>query len=84
MDVVPPEPMAVKQAPPDEDTGETDQKEKPESQSQPADAKSKTKPPKQPATPKQPKNGVGMAIAGTVIIVLGIAALATYAFLKTR
>lgn len=36
-------------------------------------------------TKKPPgNNGVGMAIAATVIIVLGLAALATYAFLKSQ
>ena len=40
------------------------------------------KPPK-PVVPKQPSDGVGMAIAGTVIIVLGLAILAVIAYLKT-
>lgn len=40
--------------------------------------------PKKPPVPKQPKNGVGTAIAATVIIVLGLAAMATYAYIKTR
>jgi hypothetical protein len=33
--------------------------------------------------PKQPGNGVGLAITATVVIVFGLAALATYAYLKT-
>jgi hypothetical protein len=33
--------------------------------------------------PKPPKNGVGLAIVATVLIVLGLAALATYAYLQT-
>lgn len=36
-----------------------------------------------PVTPKQPSDGVGMAIAATVIIVLGLAILAVIAYLKT-
>jgi len=48
----------------------------------PAPAAKPAKPAK-PVTPKQPSNGVGMAITATVIIVLGLAALAVYAYLKT-
>jgi len=33
---------------------------------------------------KHPGSGVGLAITGTVIIVLGLAALAVYAYIKTR
>ncbi|MGC1177378.1 MAG: hypothetical protein WA843_04885 [Candidatus Saccharimonadales bacterium] len=39
---------------------------------------------KQPTLPKQPGHGVGLAIFATVIIILGLAALATYAYLKTN
>jgi uncharacterized protein HemX len=90
MDVVPPhtplsaagpssEQEAVKEAPPVENTD-------PEDKTTPAKthkdlSKSKAK---QPAAAKQAKNGVSMAIAATVIIVLGLATLATYAFLKTQ
>ena len=34
--------------------------------------------------PKEPGNGVGMAIFATVIIVLSLATLATYAYIKTQ
>ncbi|MDB5164636.1 MAG: hypothetical protein JWL89_262 [Candidatus Saccharibacteria bacterium] len=34
--------------------------------------------------PKQPGTGIGLAIFATVIIVLGLAALATYAYIKTN
>ena len=37
-----------------------------------------------PTTPKQPSSGTGLAIFATVVIVLGLAALATYAYIKTR
>ena len=43
------------------------------------DKKSSTKPPK----PKKTSSGVGMAIAATVLIVFGLAGLATYAYLQT-
>jgi hypothetical protein len=36
-----------------------------------------------PATAKAPRAGVGLAISATVVIVLGLAALATYAYLQT-
>jgi uncharacterized protein HemX len=43
---------------------------------------------KQPAAPKPPKPprqpGVGLAIVATMVIVLGLAALATYAYLQTN
>ena len=45
--------------------------------------KSKTpKPPKPPKQPRQP--GVGLAIFATMIIILGLGALATYAYLRTN
>lgn len=37
-----------------------------------------------PSSPKQPGNGVGMAIFATVVIVIVLAALATYAYLKQK
>ncbi len=63
------EPLAA--APPDK----TDR----ESKKPPAPKKAEAK----PAAPKQPGTGVGLAIFATVVIVLGLAALATYAYLKT-
>lgn len=42
----------------------------------------KTKPPKPPKPPRQP--GVGLAITATVLIVLGLGLLATYAYLRSN
>lgn len=71
MDVQPPQ--AVHPAPP------------PEAEPDTAPAKRAVdKPPKPPRPSKQPGNGVGAAIAATVIIVLGLAVLITYAYLKTN
>lgn len=39
--------------------------------------------PKSPTKPKPPGNDVRLAIIATVIIVIGLAALATYAYLQT-
>ncbi|HXE09805.1 MAG TPA: hypothetical protein VN554_00055 [Verrucomicrobiae bacterium] len=89
MDVVPPptdQPMAsaqsdpspaVQAVPPDDETPAPDS---PAPQKAAVPAK-----PQQPTTPKQSgKPGVTTAIVATVVIVLGLAILATYAFLKTR
>lgn len=40
--------------------------------------------PKVPKPPKTPRSGVGLAIAATVVIVLGLAALFVYAYLRTN
>ena len=37
-----------------------------------------------PPKPKQPGSHVGLAIVATIIIVLGLAALATFAFLQSK
>lgn len=51
----------------------------------PPAAKQPTKPAPPPkAPPKPPKQGVTAAIFATVIIVLGLAALAVYAYIKTK
>jgi hypothetical protein len=71
---------AVKPAPPIEDTDPAGS-ETPPKKTHKDLPKAKAK---QPAAAKQPNSGVGMAIAATVIIVLGLAGLATYAFLKTQ
>jgi uncharacterized protein HemX len=47
----------------------------------PAQPKAAPEPPK---PPKQPGNGVTAAIVATVIIVLGLALLAVYAYLKQK
>jgi hypothetical protein len=38
---------------------------------------------KKPDTPKQPSGGSGGAIFATVVIVFGLAAMATYAYIQT-
>ncbi len=52
------------------------------------DEPKKGKEPKAPKPPKPPKQphapGVGLAIFATVVIILGLAALATYAYLQTN
>ncbi len=77
MDVKPPvADNAVHAAPPEEKTADTTEPK--------ADKKSKkTKAPKvtKPKTPRQP--GSGGAIFASVVIVLGLAALAVYAYLKS-
>ena len=49
------------------------------------DEPKKSKPAKPPRAPKPPRQpGVGLAIFATTIIILGLAALATYAYLRTN
>ncbi len=80
MDVVPP--------PPAEKSDAT--AEQPTNAEAPKDAKGETKKdqkPVAPAPPKPPKqrgDNVGMAITATVVIILALAALATYAFIQTK
>jgi uncharacterized protein HemX len=50
----------------------------------PKEAKKPTKVAPQPHTSTQTKSGNGGIIAATVIIVLGLAALAVYAYLKSQ
>ncbi len=52
--------------------------------SAPAKSSQATSRPNVPVTPKQPKSGNAGAIIATVIIVLGLAALATYAYLQPK
>jgi hypothetical protein len=87
MDVVAPPPVEAEPAPssqPNAAPAENDQADK---QDQPSEAVAKEvadqKDKPAPKAPKQPKNGVGLAIMATVLIVLGLAALATYAYLQT-
>lgn len=51
-----------------------------------ADTKEQAKQVKQkaPKPPKTPRSGAGLAIAATIIIVLGLAALFVYAYLRTN
>lgn len=54
---------------------------------EPGDEKQKTEKPAKPAPaklPKQPKNGVGLAIVATVVIVLALSAMMVYAYLRTN
>lgn len=76
MDVRPPETSAPATAEQPVKPVEQKQPEKPIDE-KPADL------PK-PVIPKKPRQpGVGLAIVATIVIVLGLAALATYAYLKT-
>lgn len=80
MDVVAPhtpQPLAA-------EPGEKDEKPADSAKSTPAEA-SKDKVQNQSKKPetKTPRNGVGMAIFATMVIVLGLAAMATYAYLQT-
>lgn len=43
----------------------------------------KSKQPKPPKPPKQPGTGVGAAIFATVVIVLGLSAIAAFAYMQT-
>ena len=85
-DIQPPQPAAAPpqdvQPPTEAPVAEPPQLEE-KAQPEAAPKKEQAKP-AAPIKPKQPGNGVGAAIAATVIIVLGLAALATYAYLKTR
>ena len=47
-----------------------------------AEAKQPTQKPPKP--PKKPGNGVGLAITATVIVILGLSAMATFAYLQTQ
>jgi hypothetical protein len=81
MDVRPPQPetaanSAVHEAPPEPDDSEPEAK-----------AAKAEKPPKptKVVKPKQPRgNGVTAAIFASVVIILGLAALAVYAYLKSN
>ena len=86
MDVVPPPKLAaapattdgVKTPPPLPDNA-APAAEKSGEKDKPKQAK-----PKVTKSPKVPRSGVGLAIAATVIIVLGLAALFVYAYLRTN
>ncbi len=65
--------------PPEDDADDADQKANEHGKAKNEPKPVINKPPKQP---KQP--GVGMAIVATVIIILGLSALATYAYLRTN
>jgi hypothetical protein len=70
MDVVPPKPPEALKEPPKDNTGESVE----------------LKPSKTAVTkpPKRPSSGVGLAIFATVIIVIALAALMVYAYLRTN
>jgi hypothetical protein len=82
MDVVAPHGPAPVAVEPEPATKDADEKDKQALTEALKDAK-KDKP-KKPAAAKEPSNGVGMAIFATMVIVLGLAAMATYAYLKTQ
>lgn len=71
------EEKGVKPAPPPEKTGED-----PRAVADKLKLQAAQKSAKKPKPPRQ--GGVGMAIAATVIIVIALAAMATYAYIKTQ
>ena len=73
MDVVPPKPLEVQKTPRDDTTEPSESTTHQKSQKSTI-----TKP------PKQPGSGVGLAIFATIVIVLGLAALLVYAYLRTN
>jgi hypothetical protein len=80
MDVVPPKPTEPPKAPPKE---ERDNDPPPT----PHSAEAAHHKPDKPAVakpPKQPGSGVGLAIFATIVIVLCLGALFTYAYLRTN
>jgi hypothetical protein len=81
MDVVPPRPKAEPAAGASPEPMAVAPPEEANSKVQPARQKAAPKPPK---PPKQPGSGVTVAIVATVIIVLGLALLAVYAYLKQK
>jgi uncharacterized protein HemX len=81
MDVVPPRPKAESTAGTLSEPMAVAPPEEADPKAQPTDQKAAPKPPK---PPKQPGNGVTVAIVATVIIVLGLALLAVYAYLKQK
>ena len=78
MDVVPP-PKPV----PTDDV-KTPPVDTPSPSEAPADAKTDAVKPVAPKPPKAKRTDVGLAIAATVVIVLGLAALFVYAYLRTN
>jgi hypothetical protein len=56
----------------------------PETEPGPDQGEKKAPVPPKPKLPKEPKSGVGFAIFATVVIVFGLAALATYAYLQSK
>ena len=77
MDIVPPRPAELVKTPPKEETPPSSVPQQPEAKAQkPAALKT-------PKPPKQPRSGVGLAILATVLIILGLGALCTYAYLRT-
>ena len=78
MDIAPPKAPDVHPDPseekPDAPAGSSEKPDQSASKSMPAAASKKS----------MDDKGVGMAIAGTVVIVLGLAVIAAYAYLKTR
>lgn len=80
MDVVPPPASAE----PLIDDSADDDFPKPESKADPAKAADKSVKSAPAKTVNQVRPGVGLAIVATVVIVLALSAMATYAYLKTK
>jgi hypothetical protein len=83
MDIVPPrssiaEPL--KAAPPDTASAPTAQPEKISKR----DAKQQKEKTTVTKAPKTPGNGTGLAVAATIIIVLGLGAMMVYAYFRTK
>lgn len=83
MDVVPPQPPAAPAVEPEPVAAAPPDQGQPQPPQPPSPPPQQKAPPK-PKPPKKPRNGVGTAIFATVIIVLGLAALAVYAYLKGK
>ena len=81
MDVTPPRPAEPPKVPPKEE------RDNDPPQPTPHSAESAHHKPEKPAVakpPKQPGSSVGLAIFATIVIVLGLGALFTYAYLRTN
>lgn len=79
MDVVAPPPAEKPEPQQNTEPPSDDSPEKSEPQAEVND-----KPPETQKPPKKKGSGVGLAITATFIIILGLAGMATYAFLQTQ
>lgn len=73
--------VAVKPAPPEDALDPKEKTEPTKVEKDKAAAKAKVE---KPPAPKKSGSGVGMAIFATILIVFGLAAMATFAYLKTQ
>lgn len=85
MDVVTPPPAEHEKPQDDHEIDPLDKLAAEDQADQAAAKKTETKPEAKPPKPKHiaSSSGVGLAITATIIIVLGLAVLATYAYLQT-